>query len=46
MWLLHEVACCMVYTERAEMAAVSYGASHASTKYNAPVDIEKWAIES
>ena len=36
---------CMVYTERAETAAVSRGASHVTTKqrckYTASVDIKK-----
>ena len=38
---------CMVYTERAETAAVSCGTSHASAvKYSTLVDIQKRAIKS
>ena len=38
---------CMVYTERAEMAAVSCGTSHttAVSKYTTSVDIEKRATK-
>ena len=36
---------CLVYTDRAQMAAVSCGTSHAS-KYTTSVDIEKHAIKS
>ena len=38
---------CMVYTERAEMAAVSCGTSHttAVSKYTTSVDIEKHATK-
>ena len=32
---------CMVYTERAEMAAVSCGTSRASAEYTTLVDIQK-----
>ena len=45
---LHEsdmVHGCMVYTERAEMAAVSCGTSHVS-KYITSVDIQKHAMKS
>ena len=41
---------CMVYTERAEMAAVSHGTSHVTVKerckYTTSVDIQKRAIKS
>ena len=36
---------CMVYTERAEMAAVSCGTTHAS-KYTTSVDIQKHTVKS
>ena len=43
----HMVHGCVVYTERAETAAVSCGTSHVSAvKYTASVDIQKRAIES
>jgi len=38
---------CMMYTERAETAAVSSGTSHASAiKYTTSVDIQKRAMKS